>query len=64
MSRNYFPNSISYDSSYGKDIFILQQKEMLDVNILNTHKEQRGTSQIKRISRKLFVSFFYLKYIT
>lgn len=61
MSRNVFPNSISYDSPNGKDIYSLQQKEMLDVSILNTHKEHRESSQIRRISRKLFV--FYCLYL-
>ena len=59
MSRNFFPNSISYESFYGKNIFTLQQKEMLDVNILNTHKEYSNSSQIRRISRKLFVNILF-----
>jgi len=55
MSRNYFPKSISYDSFHAKDIYTLQQKEMLDFSILYTHKEDKESSQIRRISKKLFV---------
>ena len=65
MSRNIFPYSISYDAPCGKDIYSTPQKDILDVNILNTHKEHKESSQIRRISKKLMVLFillFYIKY--
>lgn len=59
MSRMIFPNSINFDAPCGKDIYTTPQKDLLDVNILNTHREHRESSQIRRISKKLMV-FYYL----
>lgn len=55
MSRNILPNSVSYDALNGKDIFSTPQKDMLDVNILISHKEHKDSSQVRRISKKLMV---------
>ena len=57
MSRNILPSSISYYPFNGKDIFTTFQKDMLDVNILTSHKENKESSQIRRISKKLMVNF-------
>lgn len=55
MSRIIYPQSITYDSYNGKDIFTTSQKDMFDVNILTTHKEHKDSSQSRRISKKLMV---------
>jgi len=55
MSRNILPYSISYDALNGKDILTTPQKDMLDINVLTSHKEHKDSSQIRRISKKLIV---------
>ena len=55
MSRNILPNSISYDGMNGKDIFSTPQKDILDINILKSHREHKDSSQVRRISKKLMV---------
>jgi hypothetical protein len=56
MSRNVLPNSVSYDVLNSKDIFPTPQKDMLDINILTTHKEHKDSSQVRRVSKKLMVN--------
>jgi len=61
MSRNIFPNSISYDSSNGKDLYNTPQKDILDINILTSHREHKESSQTRRISKKLMVYNIFIK---
>lgn len=60
MSRNILPNSISFDAFNGKDIYSTPQKDILDVNILTSHKEHKDSSQVRRVSKKLMVLYFFI----
>lgn len=55
MSRIIFPYTISYESLLMNDVYKCPQKEMLDTNLVLTFKDQKDSSQTRRITRKLLV---------
>lgn len=55
MSRIIFPYTISYESLLTNDVYKCPQKEMLDTNLVLTFKDQKDSSQTRRITRKLLV---------
>ncbi len=64
MSRNVYPHSISYDTYNGKEIFTSPHKDILDFNILTSHKEHKNSSQVRRISKTLMVYIYILNFIS